>query len=261
MQLKQLSFKLVCYQKTNNLKETVKPYSEEGSKKMQVAKMFDNIAPAYDLNNKILSLGIDRIWRKILVETIKRENPRFVLDVATGTADVAINLVKCIAGLKVVGIDISSGMLKKGQEKLENLNLTSQINLKEEDSENMSFKDNEFDAVTVAFGVRNFENLQKGLEEIYRVLRPGGMVLVLEFSKPVVQPISGIYHFYFKKILPFIGSITSKDNNAYTYLYESVQAFPEGENFVNILDSIGYQKSKCRKLSFGICSLYTAYKL
>ncbi len=242
------------------MKNTVKPYSAEGSKKSQVEKMFDNIASSYDFNNKILSLGIDKLWRKKLVTTIKKENPRFVLDVATGTADVAISLVQNIPDLKVVGIDISAGMLKKGEEKLQILKLNNQIELRQEDSENLSFESNGFDAVTVAFGVRNFENLSKGLQEIYRVLKPGGMILVLEFSKPSIQPISGIYHFYFKKILPFVGRITSKDNNAYTYLYESVQAFPEGKNFTNILDSLGYHSSKCRKLSFGICSLYTAYK-
>jgi demethylmenaquinone methyltransferase/2-methoxy-6-polyprenyl-1,4-benzoquinol methylase len=242
------------------LKKIVKPYNDSGSKKEQVAEMFNNIAPTYDLNNKILSLGIDRIWRKILVNTIKKHNPRLILDVATGTGDVAINLIKHIPDARVEGVDISEGMLSKGRKKLVDLKLNDKINLNLGDSENLNFADNTFDAVTIAFGVRNFENLSIGLAEILRVLKPGGIVSILEFSKPANPAFSSLYNFYFKKILPGIGRITSKDNSAYTYLYESVQVFPEGENFVKILESTGYQKSKCRKLSFGICSLYTAFK-
>lgn len=238
----------------------VKPYNESGSKKEQVEQMFDNIADSYDFNNTILSLGIDKLWRKKLVKAIKSENPRFVLDVATGTADVAIQLVKNIPELKVIGIDISEGMLKKGISKIKNLGLSNNITLEQQDSESLSFDNDTFDAVSVAFGVRNFETLSTGLKEILRVLKPGGKLCVLEFSKPVMQPLAGIYRFYFKKILPTIGKITSQDNNAYTYLYESVQAFPEGNDFVKILESTGYQRSKCIKLSLGICSLYTAYK-
>ena len=242
------------------MKKIVKPYNDSGSKKEQVAEMFNNIAPTYDLNNKILSLGIDRIWRKILVNTIKKHNPRLILDVATGTGDVAINLIKHIPDARVEGVDISEGMLSKGRKKLVDLKLNDKIILNLGDSENLNFADNTFDAVTIAFGVRNFENLSLGLAEILRVLKPGGIVSILEFSKPANPAVSSLYNFYFKKILPGIGRITSKDNSAYTYLYESVQVFPEGENFVKILESTGYQKSKCRKLSFGICSLYTAFK-
>ncbi len=238
----------------------VKPYSEYGSKKTQVAEMFDNIASAYDFNNQILSLGIDRIWRNILVSTIEKTNPRYILDVATGTGDVAIRLAKKIHSAKVTGIDLSENMLHIGRNKVMDQNLTDRIILLKGDSEHLDFEDDSFDAITVAFGVRNFETLEKGLSEILRVLKPGGMLGILEFSKPSNRIFAFFFNLYFKTILPLAGSITSKDNQAYKYLYESVQAFPEGENFLKILESTGYQKSKCRKLSFGICSLYTAYK-
>ncbi|HMG13988.1 MAG TPA: bifunctional demethylmenaquinone methyltransferase/2-methoxy-6-polyprenyl-1,4-benzoquinol methylase UbiE [Saprospiraceae bacterium] len=238
----------------------VTPYHTTESKKEQVAKMFNNISGSYDLNNRLLSAGTDQIWRKLLVKEFTNIKPLHILDVATGTGDVAIALVKKIHDLKVTGVDISDGMLAVGKHKLEALNLTDRIELANGDSENLVFKDNTFDGVTVAFGVRNFENLKKGLQEIYRVLNKGGKLAVLEFSKPVKQPFAWLFKLYFGKILPVIGRITSKDKNAYTYLFESVQAFPEGENFVKILDSIGYQKAQCKRLSLGICSLYTAYK-
>lgn len=249
-----------CVSNSKSNKMEVKPYNESGSKKQQVEQMFDNIADSYDFNNSLLSFGIDKLWRKKLVKAIKSQKPRFVLDVATGTADVAIQLVKNIPELKVIGIDISEGMLKNGISKIKNLGLSDKISLEQQDSESLSFENDTFDAVSVAFGVRNFESLNTGLKEILRVLKPGGKLCVLEFSKPVMQPMAGMYKFYFKKILPTIGKITSQDNNAYTYLYESVQVFPEGNDFVKILESTGYQRSKCIKLSLGICSLYTAYK-
>lgn len=251
---------LSLYLTSITLNNQVTPYHTEESKKDQVAKMFNNISGSYDLNNKLLSAGIDKIWRRQLVNELEQINPTLILDVATGTGDVAISLVKRIKDLKVTGVDISDGMLEVGRRKLDVLKLSQQIELLNGDSENLAFKDNTFDAVTVAFGVRNFENLEKGLQEIFRVLHTGGKLAILEFSKPVKQPFAWLFKLYFSKILPIIGRITSKDKNAYTYLFESVQAFPEGENFVKILETIGYQKAKCKRLSLGICSLYTAYK-
>ncbi len=248
------------YKITLVLNKQVTPYHTEEAKKDQVAKMFNNISGSYDLNNRLLSAGTDQIWRKLLVKEFVEMQPKLILDVATGTGDVAIALVKKIHYLKVKGVDISDGMLAVGKHKLDVLKLNNRIELEHGDSENLVFKDNTFDGVTVAFGVRNFENLEKGLQEIYRVLNKGGKLAILEFSKPVKQPFAWFFKLYFSKILPIIGRITSKDKNAYTYLFESVQAFPEGENFIKILDLIGYQKAKCKRLSLGICSLYTAYK-
>ena len=222
--------------------------------------MFDSISGSYDFNNKLLSAGIDKLWRKQLVNEVEAINPTTVLDVATGTGDVAIALTDRMENLSVTGIDISEGMLEMGRVKIKALKREYRIDLQYGDAEFLNYKDNTFSAATVAFGVRNFEELNKGLAEILRVLEKNGKLVILEFSKPTGQPVAGLFKFYFSKILPLIGRITSKDKTAYTYLYESVQAFPEGEDFVNILDSIGYQKAKCKRLSFGICSLYTAYK-
>lgn len=242
------------------MNKEVRPYNSPDSKKEQIAKMFDNISSSYDFNNNLLSVGIDKSWRKLLVKEISEVKPDTILDVATGTGDVAIALAKKIKQANIIGVDISEGMLDVGKTKIKALKLENTIILRKGDCENLDFEDNSFSAVTVAFGVRNFEDLNKGLQEILRVLKVNGKLAILEFSRPSKQPVAGLFKLYFSKILPLIGRITSKDKSAYTYLYESVQAFPEGENFVNILESIGYQKAKCKRLSFGICSLYTAYK-
>ncbi len=242
------------------MSKVVKPYQESGSKKEQVSNMFNNIAPKYDLLNRVLSLGIDKIWRKRAINILKKNNPSVILDVATGTADVAISTANIIQPESIVGIDISSEMLEVGKKKISQMGLDQIISLKLGDSEAIEFGDDTFDAATVAFGVRNFENLEKGLSEMLRVVKKGGTVLILEFSKPSVFPFKQIFQFYFKFILPFIGKFTSKDPKAYKYLFESVQAFPQGSKFLNIMQSVGYKNCRQVKLSLGICSIYLGDK-
>jgi demethylmenaquinone methyltransferase/2-methoxy-6-polyprenyl-1,4-benzoquinol methylase len=241
-------------------KPIVKPYSAEQSKKEQVERMFDKIAPRYDLLNRLLSLGIDVWWRRRAIGYLRAEAPREVLDVATGTGDVAILLAKMLRPSTVIGIDIAKQMLELGREKIRREGLEGVISLETGDSESLRFPDASFDAVTVAFGVRNYENLAQGLAEMRRVLRPGGRLVVLEFSRPHVFPFKQLYNGYFKYVLPLIGRLTSRDVRAYTYLFESVQAFPEGNEFLSILSKTGYQDPKCERLTLGICSIYTARK-
>jgi demethylmenaquinone methyltransferase/2-methoxy-6-polyprenyl-1,4-benzoquinol methylase len=239
---------------------TVVPYKNEAvSKKEQVAKMFNNISGRYDFLNHFLSLGIDIQWRKKAIQFLKPFQPKTILDVATGTGDFAFEAL-ALSPEKVVGIDISEGMLDVGRKKVQVAGKTDKINLEYGDSENLPFQDNSFDAVTVAFGVRNFENLDKGLNEIHRVIKPGGHIVVLEFSKPAKFPMKQLYHLYFRFILPVIGRLVSKDQSAYTYLPESVQAFPDGNLFLNHLTRAGFKATNCRSLTFGISSLYTATK-
>lgn len=242
------------------MSETVVPYKENtGTKKEQVREMFNNISPKYDLLNRLLSAGIDRYWRKRAIGKLKKAAPKLILDVATGTADLAIEAVK-LNPEKITGIDLSEQMVAIGREKVAKKGLSGKIELQTGDSENLPFQDNYFDAVIVSFGVRNFENLEKGMTDILRVLNAGGTLVVLEFSKPKGWFIGGLYQFYFKYILPLIGKIISKDQSAYTYLPESVNAFPEGERFLSILTKIGFTGAECERLSFGICSVYTAKK-
>jgi demethylmenaquinone methyltransferase / 2-methoxy-6-polyprenyl-1,4-benzoquinol methylase len=239
---------------------SVVPYKEEQtSKKEQVAKMFDNISHRYDFLNHFLSLGIDRLWRKKAISYLEDSKPAFILDVATGTGDFAIQALS-LKPSKISGIDISEGMLEVGRRKIKEKKIDHLIELKQGDSENIPFEQNKFDAVTVAFGVRNFENLDKGLQEILRVLKPGGRLVVLEFSRPTAFPMRQLFSFYFKQILPKIGKIVSSDNAAYTYLPESVQAFPDGEDFLRILNDVGFKNTKCKVLSFGISSIYIGTK-
>ena len=238
---------------------TVKPYSETGSKKEQVAAMFNNIAPKYDMLNHVLSMGVDVLWRKKAVKLLKSGNPKLMLDIATGTGDFAIECLKLNPD-KIIGVDISKGMVDVGIEKVKNKKLEGKIELRVADSENLPFETSTFDAITVAFGVRNFEDLKKGLSEMNRVLKPSGQVAVLEFSKPTAFPIKQLYNFYFKRILPLIGRLVSKDTSAYTYLPESVQAFPDGENFAAIMREVGFKEIKIHKVSFGIATIYHAKK-
>lgn len=236
----------------------IKPFIDsEETKKKQVERMFDQISFRYDFLNRFLSLGIDRLWRKRAVKMLKALKPVKVLDVATGTADFAIEALHSGA-TEIVGVDISEGMLAVGRQKVQTYG--GRIRLERGDSENLQFADNSFDAIIVAFGVRNFENLQKGLQEMLRVLRPGGTLLVLEFSKPRLFPVKQLYHFYFLYILPFWGKLLSRHKTAYTYLPESVQAFPEGEAFLGELGKAGYKNCTCKALSFGISSIYTGKK-
>ncbi|MFZ9660389.1 MAG: bifunctional demethylmenaquinone methyltransferase/2-methoxy-6-polyprenyl-1,4-benzoquinol methylase UbiE [Chitinophagaceae bacterium] len=241
--------------------DKVVPYSgSDITKKEQVAKMFDNIAGKYDFLNRFLSAGIDIGWRKKMLKSLRALNPKKMLDVATGTADVAIMASRLLRPEKIIGIDISSGMLDLGKEKVAKKQLNSIIELQKGDSEAINFENETFDAVTVAFGVRNFENLEMGLKEIHRVLKKEGMVAILEFSKPTIPGIEQIYNWYLGMVAPEIAKVISKDREAYKYLNDSVKAFPEGKEFVEILNRSGFSKTICRRLSFGICSLYTGIK-
>lgn len=242
-----------------NKAESVKPYSEEGSKTQQIATMFDNIAHRYDFLNRSLSMGIDIIWRKKAIAQLKEIQPKTILDVATGTGDFALEAMSLNPD-KITGVDISVGMLELGKEKIAKKKLSDKIEMVVGDSENLPFEDNTYDAATVAFGVRNFENLQKGLADIYRVLRPGGKLVVLELSTPTKFPIKQLFGFYFNNILPLFGKMLSKDDSAYTYLPESVNAFPDGEDFKKVMTAAGFERNTSRSLTFGICSLYTGVK-
>jgi len=238
----------------------VVPYKEENtSKKEQVARMFDNISSRYDFLNHFLSLGIDRGWRKKAINLLRPLNPRQLLDVATGTGDFALQALS-LNPEKITGVDISDGMLQVGRKKMQDRNVADKIVLQLADSENLPFEENKFDAVTVGFGVRNFEHLERGLEEIFRVLKPGGVAVILEFSRPRKFPFKQGYNFYFKFILPKIGRIVSSDKAAYTYLPESVEAFPDGEDFLRILRDVGFKQTQCKSLTFGISSIYTGTK-
>jgi demethylmenaquinone methyltransferase / 2-methoxy-6-polyprenyl-1,4-benzoquinol methylase len=239
---------------------TVVPYKDENSgKKEQVARMFDNISRNYDFLNHFLSLGIDKAWRRKAISFLAPYKPKTILDVATGTGDFAIQALD-LQPDKIYGVDISEGMLEVGRKKLIERNLVGKIELLKADSENLPFEENKFDAVTVAFGVRNFENLEKGLREIFRVMKPGAKLVVLEFSRPRAFPMKQAYNFYFKLILPRIGRLVSSDKSAYTYLPESVEAFPDGADFLRILETIGFKNTQCKALTFGISSIYSATK-
>jgi demethylmenaquinone methyltransferase / 2-methoxy-6-polyprenyl-1,4-benzoquinol methylase len=241
--------------------DKVVPYqgSAQG-KKDQVAEMFDDIAPRYDFLNRFLSAGIDVSWRKKALAELKGLKPQTLLDVATGTADVAIMAARILNPSKIVGIDISTGMLDLGRKKLLKEGLDRQIELQTGDSEAINFPEASFDAVTVAFGVRNFANLEKGLAEIFRVLKPGGKLVVLEFSKPKIIGIQQFYNLYMGIVAPGVGSIFSKNRDAYQYLHDSVQKFPEGKAFTDILNKTGFKENTCKRLSLGICSIYTGIK-
>ena len=241
------------------MSEKVTPYkSSNERKKEQVTKMFDTISKEYDSLNRVISFGIDIKWRNKVVEIVGKNNPETILDIATGTGDLAISLTKTSA-TKIIGLDISEGMLSVGRKKIEKLNLNNKIEMVLADSEEIPFEDASFDAITVAFGVRNFENLEKGLAEINRVLRPGGVAMILEFSKP--KGLFGvIFSIYNKTLLPLWGKLFSGDNAAYKYLPESVAAFPEGDEFKQIMTSVKYKNVTDRRLTFGICSIYTGLK-
>lgn len=241
-------------------RKVVKPYgNEDRSKKEEVAEMFNNISKRYDFLNHFLSLGIDKIWRRKAVNELREINPKRILDIATGTGDFALATLK-ISPEEVVGIDISEGMLEVGKDKMKKKKVDHIVTMQLGDSENLPFEDNYFDALTVGFGVRNFENLEKGLSEMLRVIRPEGKAIILEFSKPKKFPIKQVFGFYSKYIIPFFGKNISKDEKAYAYLPESVQAFPEGEEFTNILKKVGYKKVEAKLVSGGIATIYIGRK-
>ena len=240
--------------------QKVTPYKDSDlGKKEQVTKMFDTISKNYDGLNRVISFGIDIKWRKKVVEILKKEQPNSILDIATGTGDLAIALTKTGAK-KIVGLDISPGMLAVGKEKVTDKNLDNTIEMVVGDSENLVFDANSFDAVTVSFGVRNFETLETGMAEILRVLKPNGTLVVLETSVPTKTPYKQGYNFYTKNILPLIGKIFSKDDSAYGYLSESASVFPHGENFNNILREIGFIDVTNKPQTFGVASIYVAKK-
>ncbi|MEM1257111.1 MAG: bifunctional demethylmenaquinone methyltransferase/2-methoxy-6-polyprenyl-1,4-benzoquinol methylase UbiE [Bacteroidota bacterium] len=240
--------------------KNVNPYKEsELGKKAQVTHMFDTISKNYDGLNRVISLGIDVKWRRKVVKIVKERNPETILDIATGTGDLAINLVETGAS-KIIGLDISPGMLEVGKNKVSEKNLDKTIEMVIGDSENLPFKDDSFDAITVAFGVRNFENLGKGLNEIHRVLKSKGIFVVLETSVPTKFPFKQGYFLYSKYILPTIGKLFSKDKIAYNYLSESAAVFPFGEDFNNILRKTGFINVENRPQTFGVASIYVASK-
>lgn len=239
---------------------TVTPYNSTTGKKEQVAEMFDHIAPQYDFLNQVLSFGIHKGWRRKAVKKLVALKPKVMMDVATGTGDFAIEAIRQLHPDKIVGVDISAGMMKFGRDKVKEKKLDHIISFEIGDSEELAFPENTFDAITVGFGVRNFANLQKGMSGMFHVLKPGGMLVVLEFSKPRKFPMKQGYAFYSRFILPVIGRIFSKDNRAYTYLPESVKAFPDEEEFEAVMKKCGFFDLKRQPLAFGVASIYTGRK-
>ncbi len=239
---------------------SVTPYNSDKSKKEQVTNMFDGIARYYDLLNRVLTLGIDSIWRKNAIASLVEHQPKSLLDIATGTADMVIESEKQLDLDEIIGLDISKEMIAVGNKKLEKKGLDKKIKLIIGDSENLEFEDERFDAVTVSFGVRNFENLEKGLSEIFRVLKKDGRLMILEFSKPRLFPFKQLFNLYFKYVLPVIGRIKSKDPKAYKYLYESVQAFPDYDKLDKILQHVGFKETSWQAQTLGICTIYIGKK-
>src|SRR5690554_1633276 len=243
------------------MSKIITPYKHEDiGKKQQVADMFNNISKKYDFLNRVLSFGIDKIWRKKAISTLKILKPQLVLDVATGTGDFALEAIRILKPKKVIGVDISEGMLAIARDKIVDRELSDCFEVQLGDSERLNFSDETFDAVTVAFGVRNFENLQQGLDDICRVIRRGGQVVILEFSKPKGFPIKQLYTFYSKYILPQIGKLFSKDSRAYSYLPESIAQFPDGNDFTDLLLNAGFKQVSCKPQTFGICTIYIGIK-
>ena len=241
--------------------DKVVPYEQSGlTKKEQVASMFDSIAFRYDFLNRFLSAGIDVSWRKKAIHALNEVKPKIILDVATGTGDVAILTHQLIAPTHITGIDISEGMLAEGRKKIAALGLQNAIELISGDSEQIKFNDNHFDGITVAFGVRNFEHLETGLQEMFRVLKPSGKLVILEFSKPKQFLFKGFYNLYMNLVAPGFGKMIAKNKEAYQYLNDSVQAFPEGDAFTNIMEKVGYTSITSNKLTFGICTIYCGKK-
>lgn len=241
--------------------EQVTPYKDKNAtKKEQVADMFNNISKTYDFLNHFMSLGIDILWRKKAIRELEKSKPQLILDVATGTGDFAFEALGMLNPEKIIGVDISAGMLEVAEQKIQKRGLSAKFEVRLGDSEKLLFEDNTFDAITVAFGVRNYENLEKGLSDMFRVLKPGGKIVILEFSKPQAFPVKQLYNFYFNSVTPAIGKIFSKDNSAYKYLPESVAAFPDGKNFLQLLHRVGFAETKYQPLTFGISSIYTGVK-
>ena len=239
--------------------EKVKPYGQEGKKVEQVERMFDHIAPAYDRLNHLMSLGIDRSWRRTALKWLRPHRPALVLDVATGTGDFAIQACRMLPSASLTGVDLSEGMMQVGRRKVEQAGLAARIDFQREDCEALTFSDASFDAVTVAFGIRNFEHLDRGLREMCRVLRPGGHLVILELSTPDRPPMKQLYWIY-SRLIPLMGRLVSHDRSAYTYLPQSIRAFPQGEVMSESIRRAGFSDVRFRRLTFGVCTLYMATK-
>ena len=239
--------------------EKVKPYGQEGRKAEQVERMFDHIAPAYDRLNRLMSLGIDRSWRRTALKWLRPHRPALVLDVATGTGDFAIQACRMLPSASLTGVDLSEGMMQVGRRKVEQAGLAARIDFQREDCEALTFSDASFDAVTVAFGIRNFEHLDRGLREMCRVLRPGGHLVILELSTPDRPPMKQLYRIY-SRLIPLMGRLVSHDRSAYTYLPQSIRAFPQGEVMSESIRRAGFSDVRFRRLTFGVCTLYMATK-
>ena len=240
--------------------ETIKPYGHEGEKTKQVEAMFDNIAPTYDQLNHRLSWNIDRGWRKKAIKALAPYQPQTMLDIATGTGDFAILATQMLHPQKLIGADISEGMMAVGRQKVEQLGLDDVISFEREDCLALSYADESFDAVTAAFGIRNFQNLEQGLSEMCRVLRKGGHLSIAELTTPVAFPMKQLFRVYSHTVLPLYGRLISHDRSAYSYLTATIEAFPQGELMVDILQKAGFSKASFRRLTFGICTLYFAQK-
>ena len=240
--------------------EKIKPYKDEGHKREQVERMFDRIAHSYDRLNHFLSWGIDKSWRRTAVDSLSPFHPRRILDVATGTGDFAILSARRLAPQSITGVDISEGMMQIGRQKVKALHLDGIIRFQHEDSEALSFADDTFDAVTVAYGVRNFEHLDQGLREMCRVLKPGGHLVILELTTPDRFPMKQLFAIYSKVVIPLLGKLLSKDNSAYHYLPDTIKVFPQGEVMKGVIARAGFSEVNFKRLTFGICTLYTATK-
>ena len=239
--------------------EQIKPY-DEGDKTAQVERMFDNIAPAYDTLNHRLSWNIDRSWRRKAIRQLKNHNPRVMLDIATGTGDFAIMAAKMLRPQKLIGADISEAMMEVGRRKVVEMGLENVISFEKEDCTVLSYEEGVFDAVTVAFGIRNFANLEQGLSEMCRVLKPGGLLSIVELTNPVCFPMKQLFYVYSHTFLPVYGRLISHDSSAYSYLTKTIEAFPQGEKMVEILKEVGFREASFQRLTFGICTMYLARK-
>ena len=241
--------------------ELINPYHNQGDKHTQVREMFDSIAPAYDVMNRMMTLGIDRNWRAKAVGLVAATNPGSILDIATGTGDLAISMAKKMPGARITGVDLSEGMIDIGRDKVKAAGLDDRITLQVADALHLPFADNSFDAVTVAYGVRNFEHIDRGYTEMLRVLKPGGMLMVLELTTPKSWIVKPFYMAYTRAVIPLVGRIVSHDRRAYTYLPQSIRAVPARGRMLKLIAEAGFTDTACRDLTLGVCSIYTAVKL
>jgi len=242
------------------LQETIKPYNQDATKTQQVEAMFDNIASTYDTLNHRLSWNIDRYWRKKAIRRLATHAPKKILDIATGTGDFAIQACQQLPEVQITAVDISEGMMQVGRQKVKKKGLQQHIQFEREDCTALSYPDNTFDAITTAFGIRNFASLDKGLEEMCRVLRPGGQLCILELTQPMSFPMRQLFHIYSHTVLPLYGRLISKDTEAYSYLTKTIEAFPQGERMMDILRQAGFRETAFQRLTLGICTLYFATK-